>query len=133
MDFYIRKDSTLPILVMEQVNFGEGDYESLNNLLSNCAVTFSMVNIDTGVYKIANVEAGVVAVPKVHTDKATYPYEYFLFYEWKEKDVDKVGTYKAEFKINFIDPTCKSLTVPIMDDLYVHIGETMTKTSVFYK
>ena len=42
--FFIKKDSTLPILTMKVVNDGRYDYKKIFDRLENAAITFSMVD-----------------------------------------------------------------------------------------
>lgn len=123
----------MPFLVMRQRYNQELDYDILNNMLSNCAVTFSMVSEDTGVYKILNKPAEIVTRTKPYKDE--YPLEYLLLYRWKKSDTNKVGLYRGEFRIDFLGQEyCDlSLTVPIEQTLYINVRDTITKTEVIYR
>lgn len=132
MDFIIRKNSTLPNLVLKQVIKSDINYEEFNKMMSNCVCTFSMIDIETGVYIIANRSAGVYIKDKVN-ESCDNPYEYYIYYKWNEKDTRKTGVYKGEFLINFFDEdgnSCEKVIVPIYDDLFIHIEESITKTTV---
>lgn len=129
MDFYIAKGANLPKLKMKLISDGVTDYQKFNELLNNACATFSMVNIENGIYKLANVEADIVVNTIQNTNDVRY--EYFIEYQWKgDKDTNKTGSYIAEFKIDFFgDNTCESLIVPISEKLYIHVQDSITKTT----
>ena len=58
--FNINKDATLPYLELEPVMNGRNTFRKLYEAIQGATVTFSMKNIDTGVWKIANAKAYVV-------------------------------------------------------------------------
>ena len=43
-NFFIRKNSQLPILQMKVINDGRNDYKKIFEELENAAITFSMLN-----------------------------------------------------------------------------------------
>ena len=127
MDFTIRKDSTFPIIKMTLNRSSFTNSQKFHEMLENAAVTFSMIDAHTGKYKIANRAGGV---HPIECANCVYQ-EYVIYYKWTERDVNKVGTYKAEFKIDFFNTEgdgCGSLIVPRQDDLYVHIIDSFVKT-----
>lgn len=128
MDFFIAKNSTLPILKMKLYSDGVLDYQKFNDLLTNAVATFSMINIDNGVYKIANCEAEIIVNTIENTNDVRY--EYFIVYNWTEKNSNSVGSYLGEFKIDFFgENECHSLIVPIKEKLYIHVQDSITKTT----
>jgi len=126
--FNIRKNSTLPLLIMKCYSSGDLDYDKFLTMMNNCAITFSMIDVETNQYIIANREAGVYIREKII--ESSEPYEYYIYYRWREKDTKTPGMYKAEFKLNFFGDNCGSLTVPIMEDLYINIQDSITKTTI---
>ena len=52
-EFYINQNSTLPTLRMELIEDGRHDYNKFFEAIQNADITFTMVNLDTGVTKIA--------------------------------------------------------------------------------
>ena len=52
MDFYIRKNSTEPIIKMKVIEDGKNDYNNLHDKLANSSIKFSMRDNNNGVYKI---------------------------------------------------------------------------------
>lgn len=129
MNFYIRKNATMPYLLLKVSKDGRYDYKKFYNQLENSAITFSMIDEKTGVYKIANQAASV--------RKAEDSDNYLLFYQFTTSDTNKVGTYRGQFKINLYDTDNNNavlgeLIVPIKDDLKIHILDTWTISETNY-
>lgn len=124
-NFNIRKNSTLPILKLKLINDGRLTYRTIYDRLENAAITFSMMD-DKGIYKVFNKQGLLIPV-----DKEICPEdgEYYLGYEFDLKDVNVSGTFKAEFKIDFLD-NGESLIVPIREDLYVTVLDSFTKSKI---
>ena len=53
MEFFIKQNATLPTLKMQVVKDGRNDFRSFMESLQNAIITFSMINSDNGVLKIA--------------------------------------------------------------------------------
>ena len=113
-NFFIRKNSSLPLLKLKVINDGRKTYRSIYDRLENAAITFSMID-DNGNYKVFNKQALLLPV-----DKEICPEdgEYYLGYK-----------FKAEFKIDFLDDGC-TLVVPIREDLYVNVLDSFTKSKI---
>lgn len=94
--FYIRQNSTLPTLRMELIEDGRHDYRKFYNSIQNCSITFTMVNIDTNITKVAKAPCYI----KLKEDGGCVE-KYVICYDWKERDTKDVGTYKGTFDITF--------------------------------
>lgn len=127
MDFFINRNSTLPKIKMKLILDGEVDYRKFNDMLETATATFSMVSIDDKTFKIANKSAEIIIIDREVTNDKKLT-EYYIAYNWTEKDVNKVGNYIGEFKIDFFDPNCGTLIIPIKDKLYIYIQDSITKT-----
>lgn len=113
-EFYINKDSTLPLLKMELINDGRNDFDNFyESIQSGATITFSMINADTETVKIANKEA--ILLPK-DSDCCE---EYYICYRWDTRDTKVKGKYKGKFTITF--PDLKKLIVPIQEELIIYI------------
>lgn len=123
--FFIRKNSTLPLLLMKVINDGRTDYKNLFTRLENAAVTFSMIDPDNGVYKVFNKQGLIIPVD----DNCCGEIEYYLGYKFSSKDTNLVGTYKGEFKVDFLDNS-DSLIVPIRTDLMISVVDSFTTTKI---
>jgi hypothetical protein len=118
MDFFINKNSTLPLLCMELITDGRNDYKAFNELIQNATITFSMIDIETGIRKVSK----QLASCELKDACVDCPEEYYIIYKWKPKDVNRAGTYKAEFEITFLDGS-GVLIAPVRDDLLIHIRD----------
>lgn len=127
--FFIKKDSTLPELKYPLTQRVREKYDLSDDMLANCAITFSMMDADSGVYRIANVPANLV----IDTDRQNHPDElkYTLVYRFKLRDTRKVGRFLGEFKLDFLgDGGCGKITLPTNEQINIMIQESLTKTTV---
>ena len=112
----------LPILTMILTHDGRHDFHKFHEMIQNADISFSMLDIETGVNKIVNEPA---YIKKVDDNCCTD--EYMLCYQFRKRDVNKPGTYKAQFLINFGDDLKNDeytypegvLSVPIRNELEV--------------
>lgn len=107
MKFYINhiedtsianNEKVLPVLHMELINDGRHDFHKFHEMIQNADITFSMVDIETGVYKIANSEAFIKKI-----DDGCCTDEYEVCYQFIKRQVNKPGTYRGWFTIKFGD------------------------------
>lgn len=130
MDFFIRQNATLPLLIMELSNDSRVDYRKFYSMLENASITFSMIDSD-GSYKIFNKSAFLVSKPQ-HAYRTPSVPEYYICYKFCPEDTDVVGKYKAEFRLDFLGTVDMPyeeygiLIAPIKEDLYVYIKESFT-------
>ena len=122
MDFFINKNSTLPLLVMELIQDGRHDYKNFHELIQNANITFSMTDVETGVRKISHQPAGC----EVKEGCFDCPEEYYVVYVWRAKDTNRVGIYKGEFTFEFLDGS-GTLIAPVRDELFLHIRDGAIK------
>lgn len=126
MDFFIIRGSVNPCLVMELINDGRYDFQKslMNDALQDSVVTFSMVNEETGLLKVAKAKAEIVLA-----DDSSCQERYLLRYKWKERDVAEPGIFIGWFEIKFNGDIIQSgiefpegnLKVPIEEELRVII------------
>lgn len=117
MDFHINKGSTLPILKLELVNDGRNDYKKFHEMIQNSNISFTMSDAETGNKFIGNKPA--LCILKESTQDCTGE-EYYLAYQFTERDTKKSGTYVGKFIIDFLDGSGR-LIVPIREELFIHI------------
>lgn len=122
MDFFINKGATLPILKMELIHDGRHDFNDFHELIQNTDIYFSMTNVENGYKKICRNSAGCGVKSNV-TDEIE---EYYITYQFSERETNKAGTYRAQFEIEFLDGS-GTLIVPIREELYVHVIEGSIK------
>lgn len=132
MDFLIKEGSTLPLLKMKVVDNYELDSETFVSNMKNATVTFSMIDVCTGRYIIANKSGGIYINPS-QSLTCDGDDDIVIYYEWVEKDTRKAGIYLGEFIINFFDQDGLdngSLKAPINEQLHIHIQESFGKTTI---
>lgn len=124
MYFYLKQNSTLPTLMMELIEDGRHTYDKFHEAIQGATITFSMVNIDTNITKVANAKA---YIKLREGDDCTE--NYLICYDWKKHDTKECGTFKGTFEITF-DSSLKNddyeypngvLNMPIREDLYIVI------------
>jgi len=123
MDFYINKDSLLPILRIELIEDGRHDYNKIHEMLQGSNITFTMVNRETGVTKIAKAPAYIKA-----RENGGCVEQYVICYDWRKRDVNEEGTYIGKFDIEFGELKNDNyaypkgnLIVPVREDLLITI------------
>lgn len=132
MNFFIRKNSTLPILKMKLVQDGRNDFRHFWRMMENSTITFSMKNSKNGVYKVANEAGFLIAAPSINGNADQ---GYFIGYQFNTEDTNETGVFMGEFNITFLDMENNNseigdLKVPIREDLYIHILDSFTFSEV---
>ena len=94
--FYIRKNSTLPTLRMELIEDGRHDFRKFYESVQNCTITFTMVNVDTKITKIAKAPCYI----KLKEDDGCVD-KYVICYDWKPRDTKETGAFKGTFELTF--------------------------------
>ena len=98
-------------------------------MLDNVAVTFSMVDAETGLLTIANTAANI----EYKRLREEYPNQiiFVLTYKFKEHETSKPGRYNAEYVLDFLgENSCGKIKFPIDEEINVVISDSITKTSV---
>jgi len=119
MNFYIKKNSELPLLTMELIFDGRNDFRHFYELIQNADITFSMYNPENNIKKISCRPAEIVKKIIPCEDLSTRE-EYYIVYKWRMKDTKDSGTYIGQFNIDFLDGT-GTLITPIQEKLFIHI------------
>ena len=127
-NFFIKTDSTLPELKYPLTQHTMEQYDITPDMLENVGVTFSMMEADTGLYRIANVAGNLV----VNNNRPEYPDEvqYTLTYRFKLPQTAKAGRYLGEFKLDFLGENCGKITLPTQNLINIQISDGITKTTV---
>lgn len=117
MEFFINKGATLPKLKLELIQDGRNDFNNFYDKIQNANIYFTMTDVITGVKKIANKLTGLQLV---EPQSNCVGEEYYIVYQFTEKDTKTSGRYVAQFNIEFLDGS-GNLVVPIRENLYVNI------------
>lgn len=122
--FYIKQGATLPRIQMELIEDGRHTFNKFHECVQGADITFTMINIDTNVTKVAKAKAYI----KLREDD-TCTENYLICYDWKERDTKEAGTYRGIFDINFSGNIKNDsytypsglLTMPIREEVLVTI------------
>lgn len=116
MEFFIKKNSESPILIMEIVQDGRTlNYKNFQEDLVNATIRFSMKRESDGVQKIFMNNAHITEKLLNNPD---LPNEYYIYYKWTSRDTNQEGRFIGEFSIT----TEKGeLIAPISETLYINI------------
>ncbi len=90
--------------------------------LQNAIITFSMINSDNGILKIASKPAYIT---QKFLDNPDAPEEYYIYYNFTANDTKTPGRYLGEFSITTTDG---ELIVPIRESLFINITPSFIKT-----
>ena len=116
MDFFIRQNSDLPILIMEIVNDGRThNYKDFNAVLDNATIRFSMKKESDGIQKIFMNNAHITDKIQENPDA---PKEYYIYYKWTSRDTNEKGRFLGEFSIETEEG---ELIGPIREPLFINI------------
>ena len=126
MEFFIKKNATLPLLKLQVVKDGRSDYNNFMELLETSTIFFSMVNTENGIPKITSRPAGFVE--KTFDDPNAEP-EYYIYYQFQSRDTNKVGRYEGQFLMKCDDG---NLIFPIREPLFINVGESYSSVDLTY-
>jgi hypothetical protein len=114
MEFFIKKNTTLPVLKMQIVKDGRLDYSQFMESLEVSSIYFSMIDTETGINKIISSPAGIVSIK---LPEGSNP-EYYIYYKFTENDTNKSGRYQGQFLIN---NDLGTLITPSRENLFINI------------
>jgi hypothetical protein len=118
MNFYIKKNATLPLLKMQVVKDGRSEYQQFMDSLETATITFTMINTATGIPKIVAKPCYITILTNL--DVNALP-EYYVYYRFTERDTNQVGSYSGQFLIH---NDTGDLILPIREELNIYIQES---------
>lgn len=118
MDFFIKKGATLPVLKMAVVKDGRSDYNNFMDELETYSIYFSMFEEKTGQPKIVSADAGIVSTTSVNEGS---PVEYYIYYQFTDRDTNKPGRYKGEF---LLKNSNGDLILPLRETLIINVVDS---------
>lgn len=118
MEFFVRKNSTLPIIEVKYIKDGRSDYNYYQTLLLNNTIYFSMINVENGVYKVAN---GVCGFNQENNT---------IIYQLTKKNTNLIGRYEVE--ISIIDGTEK-IILPLPDKFFLNVIDSFSDSDLCCK
>ena len=126
MDFFIKKNATLPILKLQVVQDGRSDFRNFMKTIEQSAIFFSMVSTENGIPKITTRPGGFVEKTFIDPNAES---EYYIYYQFTNTDTNKVGRYEGQFLIKNDDG---NLILPIREQLFINIQESFIADDLDY-
>jgi hypothetical protein len=127
MEFFIKKNATLPLLKLQVVKDGRSDFHNFMKTIELSSIFFSMVDVENGVSKISSRPAGFVE--KTQLDPNSEP-EYYIYYQFQNRDTNKVGRYEGQFMLRNDDGV---LILPIREKLFINVQESFIADDLPYE
>ena len=125
MEFYIKKNATLPSLKLKVIKDGRNNYNWFVNTTDYTGLFFSMVNVDNGIPKVISRPAKYQIVTGT-TDGET---EYYVYYQFQSKDTNNVGRYEGQFLLKDNDG---DLFLPLTQKLYINVLDSFIADDLKY-
>jgi len=125
MNFFIKKNSTFPKLRYGLTEKLLNELEITDEMLTKCAVTFSMKDYETNRFKVANIGGEISKSERGHK------YPYYLEFSFNSRHTNKVGVFLGEFTIDFFSDECTNkIKLPISEEIFIKISDSITNTLV---
>lgn len=119
MEFFINKGATLNVLKLELIQDGRNDFQRFYEAVQNANIYFTMTDVITGVKRIAKKETTIELVTPQTNCVGD---EYYLVYQFTERDTAVAGRYIGQFTIEFLDGS-GTLIAPIREELFINVLE----------
>jgi hypothetical protein len=126
MDWFIKKNATLPLLKLAIIKDGRSDYNNFMELLETSTIFFSMVNTENGIPKITSRPAGFVE--KIFDDPNAEP-EYYIYYKFTNTETNTVGKFEGQFLIKTFEG---NVILPIREKLFIYVQESFIADNLEY-
>lgn len=120
MEFFIRKNSTLPIIKVQIIKDGRVDFREFDELTNNSTITFSMRDEETNRYYVAN-KAAQIMVKESNGDSPDI--DYYVYYQLSSHETRKPGGYIGEFKIT---NNQGEITLPLREKLVINVRDSIS-------
>jgi hypothetical protein len=127
MNFFIKKNATLPLLKLEVIKDGRNEFNNFMSLIEQSAIFFSMTDIETGIPKISSRPAGFVEKELINPNAEP---EYYIYYQFTSKDTNRIGSYEGQFMLRGDDGV---LILPIREKLFINVQESFIADDLPYE
>lgn len=114
MEFFIKKNATLPYLLIKLIKDGRSDFRKLLDL-DNFVVKFSMKSGDD--IRVLNKECTIKEIDG----------ELYVSYQFTKKETKKIGTYFGQFSF-FVDG--KEFVLPLNTELVINIIDSFVSNNI---
>lgn len=118
MEFFIRKNATLPVLKINAIKDGRSDYNRSMRFLEDTEIFFSMVDTETNIPRITSRPAGLMKKVPLNVGDED---QFFVYYQFTPFDTKKVARYKGQFL--FRNET-GILLLPLSEEIYINVTES---------
>ncbi len=118
MEFFIKKNSTIPILKMVVSDEGRSDFNVNDEIANSTAVSISLWDVEKKKYKVANREC-VVTSELDHNGKLNY----YIEYQLRDVETKNTGKYEIEILLTTNDGIKK---LPLSDKYYLFVLESFS-------
>jgi hypothetical protein len=126
MQFFIRQNSTLPILKVEIIRDSNVSFREIYDGLIGSTLTFSMKDLSNDRYVILN-DLASIDIVKDENDNIT---NVFISYQFSKKQTKRIGEFIGEFKLNYLG---KSLSLPLENNLFINVVESISNPDLCCK
>lgn len=126
MDFYIKQNATLPLLKIKASKDGRSDFRSFLSTITESTISFTMVDVDTGIPKILNRVSNFIIDD---SPNGVSPSEVFLYIQFNNKDTKKTGRFEIKFNIT---NNTGSIEIPLSERLFVYILDSFAVSNYAY-
>jgi hypothetical protein len=127
MEFFIKKNATLPVLKINVIKDGRSDYDRSMRFLQQTDIFFSMVDTATGIPKITSRPAGVIEQSQLSASADTL---YFVYYQFTPFDTKDIGRYKAQFLIR---NETGVLNLPLNQEIFINVTDSFILDDMEYQ
>jgi hypothetical protein len=117
MEFFIKKNATLPVLKMRVVKDGRAGYLELMQDLEVSTIYFTMIDVETGIPKIVSAPCYIVSL---NLPLGAAP-EYYIYYKFTSRDTNTPGRYQGQFLIKNDEG---NLILPIREELFINVQDS---------
>ena len=114
MEWFIKQNSTLPVLKFQIVKDGRAGYQQLMEDLEVSTIFFTMIDVETGIPKIVSAPCSIV--PLILPEGSSP--EYYVYFQFTSRDTNTPGRYQGQVLIKNDEGT---LILPIREELYINI------------
>ena len=123
MDFFIKKNATLPLLILKVIKSEVDDYYEYFDSLTSTTINFSMKDANTKKLKIVNDSCKIEKQLNGERD------EYLIYYQFKNYNTKIIGRYEGEFNILENE---KKIGLPLKNKLYINVVESFGANNLIY-
>jgi hypothetical protein len=118
MEFFIKRNATLPVLKINVIKDGRSDYDRSMKFLNETEIFFSMVDTETGIPKITSRPAGIMKKNPVIPNEGD---EYYVYCQFTPFDTKKVARYKGQFM--FRNET-GFMNLPLNQEIFINVTDS---------